>query len=167
MNPTFETITLRPKRFSALWLLLLSSLFVTIGISMGVTDSWVGYLIAALFSLGILVGIIQLFPNSTYLRISHEGITSCSLFRETMIPWDDVDEFCVIVMRQNGLPIRKMVGFNYSPTYQRSRMGRQVASAIAGCEGALPDTYGKKAEDLAALLNTCLHEFKTRLDDKQ
>ena len=164
MKSNFETITLRPKRFSALWPLLVSSLFVTIGISMGVTGSWVGYLIAAFFGLGILVGIIQLFPNSTYLRISREGITYCSLFRETITSWDDVDEFCVVVMRQNGLPIRRMVGFNYAPTYDRSRMGRQVASAITGCEGALPDTYGKKAEDLAALLNDCLHEFTTRSD---
>ncbi|MEL6382982.1 MAG: hypothetical protein AAFQ89_11010 [Cyanobacteria bacterium J06626_18] len=164
MNSTFETITLRPKAFSAFWLLLLSSLFVTIGIWMGVTDSWVGYLIAAFFALGILVGIVQLLPNSTYLRISHEGITCCNMFRETVIPLDDVDEFFVVVMRQNGLPIRRMVGFNYAPTYARSRMGHQVASAIAGCEGALPDTYGKKAEDLAALLNDCLHEFRTKFD---
>ena len=34
-----------------------------------------------------------------------------------------------------------------------------MSSAIAGCEGALPSTYGKKAEELAESLNRCLAQF--------
>ncbi len=49
-----------------------------------------------------------------------------------------------------------MVGFNYAASYDRQKNARALASALTECEGALPNTYGKKAEELAALLNECL-----------
>ena len=33
---------------------------------------------------------------------------------------------------------------------------------VAKCEGALPDTYGKGAEELAVLLNSYLQKAKAR-----
>ena len=155
-----QTITLRPSKVSSILLLLVCSLFVVLGIWMAQTEGWIGYLCAALFALGMPIFIIKLLPGSTYLRIRDHGIIYCSLFRETVIPWDVIDEFFVITIRQNGLAVYKMVGFNYAPSYNRPQIGHRLSSSIANCEGALPDTYGKKAEDLAELLNACLHEFK-------
>lgn len=127
---------------------------------MAQTEGWLGYLCAAFFALVIPIAIIKLLPRSTYLRIDRDGIIYCSLFRETAIPWNIIAEFFVVIIRQNGFPIRKMVGFNYLPSYNRSRVSRRASAIIAHCEGALPDTYGKTAEELAELLNICLDEFR-------
>ena len=72
------------------------------------------------------------------------------------MPWSVFDEFFVITLRQTGLKVHEMVGFNFAPTYDRAKLGRTVAKALSQCEGALPDTYGKKAEELAAILNAQL-----------
>jgi hypothetical protein len=41
----------------------------------------VGYLGIAFFGLGLVVFVIKLVPNSSYLRVTQEGFTVCSLFR--------------------------------------------------------------------------------------
>ena len=46
-----------------------------------------------------------------------------------------------------------MVAFNFSQKYRQQRFARKLSSMIGGYEGALPDTYGKTAEELAALMN--------------
>jgi hypothetical protein len=53
-----------------------------------------------------------------------------------------------------------MVVFNFSVTFDKAKTARLVASVIAGYEGALPDTYGMRADQLADLLN----EWKAKFD---
>jgi hypothetical protein len=154
-----HALTLRPGKSSAIWLLLVCGLSVVGGVWVGQEKGWVGYLCAALFALGIPVALVQLLPGSTYLRISEDGLSFANLFRVTTIPWNVIDQFFVVSAKQMGMTVHKMVGFNYVPTYDRSRTARCVSSAIAQCEGALPDTYGKKAEELVDMLNRCLAEF--------
>jgi len=57
-----------------------------------------------------------------------------------------------------------MVGFNFVPTYDRGRTARAVAKALGKCEGALPNTYGRKAEELARVLNAQLHAARAQQD---
>lgn len=149
-------ITLYPKKSTALWLLLICSLFVAAGIWIAPSKGWMGYLIAAFFGLGIPVAIVQLLPSSAYLQLNDESIAFCCLFRKTSIPWEVIDDFFVVTMRQSGLTIHEMVGFNYVQSYDRTRVGRALAKAISKCEGALPDTYGMRAAELAELLNARL-----------
>ncbi len=47
----------------------------------------------------------------------------------------------------------KWVLFNFSPDYPRAKAGRNLSKAIVGYEGALPDTYGLAAGELANQLN--------------
>jgi hypothetical protein len=148
--------TLYPKKSTAVWLLLLCSAFVVAGLFVGKREGWIAYAGAGFFALGIPVAIVQLLPGSSYLRIDAKGITFRNMFRDTSVLWSDVEEFFVVTMTQKGIPVRKMVGLNYVPSYDRMRLGRRLAAAIANCEGALPDTYGKRAEELATLLNSCL-----------
>ena len=149
-------LKLYPKRSSAIWLLLACSVFVTIGVKLGLSGEWPGYLCAAFFGLGIPVAVIQMLPGSTFLVIDAEGITFANLFRQTSLPWSVFDTFFVVTLSQTGVKVREMVGFNFVPTYDRAKLGRAVAKALSKCEGALPDTYGKKAEELAAILNARL-----------
>ena len=140
-----------PKRASNIGLLLVCSAFVAIGITMGQRGEWPGFLGAAFFGIGVPIAVIQLIPGSAFLRIDSEGITFANLFRETSLPWSAFDEFFVV-----RIGVNQMVGFNFAPTYDRARLGRAVAKVLATCEGALPDTYGEKVEELVALLNTRL-----------
>ena len=149
-------LMLYPKKSTALWLLIASSLFVAGGIWMITRGEWVGYLCAGFFGLGILVFGIQLLPGSAYLHLHNEGFTFCSLFRKTCIPWSAIDEFFVVQLSQPAVKIQRMVGFNFAPSYDKSKLGRTISRGIAACEGALPDTYGWKPEELAAYMNECL-----------
>ena len=79
-------MTLYPKRSRAIRLFFLCAIFVAIGIWMGVTGEWIGYLIAGFFGLGVVVFIIQLIPGSAYLHLDPEGFTFCSLCRRTTLP---------------------------------------------------------------------------------
>jgi len=126
-----------------------------------------GWVCAGFFGLGIPVFLVQLLPNASFLTVTEEGIEFCSLFRRHKIRWSDISEFGVTTVRQQGLPVNKMVGFNYSPTYQRAAKARSVAKALAGFEGALPDTYGMRAENLAQLLTEYHRKWCSETSAKQ
>ena len=157
-------MTLYPKRSQAIGLFFLCAIFVVIGIWMGVTGEWIGYLIAGFFGLGVVIFIVQLMPRSAFLRLDSEGFTFCSLYRKTTLPWSAIDGFHVVVMRQTELKVHELVGFNFVPAYDRSQLGRQISSAVAECEGGLPNTYGKSAEELARLMNEHLQRWRESND---
>jgi len=161
MTEYTPSVTLYPKRLSAAGHLLTCGVFVVIGIWWGITKSWVGFLCAGFFALGGLVALVQLVPGSTYLQVHQQGFTLCTLFRKSTVPWSAVDEFFVVTMRQSGVKVHEMVGFNFVPTYDQAQLGRRIAKVIGKCEGALPDTYGKKAEELAEFMNSCLAKVKS------
>lgn len=160
---TIEPLILRPSKWKAIGLLLICTIFALLGIRMGLSGEWIGYLCAAFFGLGVPVSILQFLPGASFLRIDAEGLTTRTMFRESHVPWNIVDQFFVVGMKQSGLTVHRMVGFNYRPEYDQRRTSRQIAETISGCEGGLPDTYGMKAEDLAALLNECLLRYQEGL----
>jgi hypothetical protein len=51
------------------------------------------------------------------------------------------------------ISLNKMVVFNYSASYTKSKKGRSLSKGIAGWEGGLHDTFGMKAEKLMNLMN--------------
>ena len=157
-------MTLYPKQSQAIGLFFLCTIFVAIGIWMGVTGEWIGYLIAGFFGLGVVIFIVQLIPGSAYLRLDSEGFIFCSLYRRITLPWSAIDGFHVVVMRQTGLEIHELVGFNFVPDYNRSQLSRQISSAVAECEGGLPNTYGKSAGELARLMNEHLKKCRAKND---
>jgi hypothetical protein len=82
------------------------------------------------------------------LEIDNEGFVVCVLWRKYRCEWKDIKKFGVV-----EVPGRKMVGFNYVDGYQGSRLGRKLVKEVSGYEGALHDTFGRSAEELAAMLN--------------
>jgi hypothetical protein len=161
-----SSVTLYPKRSSMIWLLVGSSVFVAIGMWMGATGEMVGYAFGAFFALGIPVALIQLVPGSAYLCLDQRGFTVRSLFRTSFVPWSAVDRFFVVTLRTAGtIKVREMVGWNFRASYDRARLARRVATIVSKCEGALPDTYGQKAEELAALMNGYLDGRRDRAQE--
>ena len=162
MSADDERVTLRPGPWSSIALLVVCASFVAIGVWLAPAEGLPAYLSAGFFAVGIPVAIIQLLPNSTYLELEPHGFTFCSLFRRTTIAWLDVEEFIVCKLQQHGMSVRSSVGFNFATSYERARTGRLIAKAVASCEGALPDTYGMRAEDLASLMNRYLLKARSR-----
>jgi len=157
MNPRSLPFTVYPKKIRTLLFLLLSVVFVVGGIWMIREGEKGGWLPAGFFALCIPVFLLQLFfPKSSFLTVREDGIEFCALFRTHKIPWSDISEFGVC-----RVPGARMVGFNYSPEYQRASKARALAKALTGCEGALPETYGFSADELLQLLSA-YHQEKLK-----
>jgi hypothetical protein len=106
-----------------------------------------GWLSVIFFGLGSIVMGIQMVPGASWLDLDDAGFTFCSLFRTHRCMWTDIQEFGIITIKR-----KKMVAFNFPPGFDKSRIGRKVSHTLVGYEGALPDTYGLKAKELAELM---------------
>lgn len=128
-------------------MLLLCSLLVTTGIWMIENGQKLGWLPAIFFGLGILVSIITMLPNASYLKLHRNGFTQVTMFRSSTFRWEDVREFSV-----GSVGLNKMVMLDFVPSWHESSKLKDVAHSMSGHDGALPDTYGLSAEKLVALL---------------
>ena len=158
---TVGPVILYPKKISIVGLLITCAIFVAIGVWMAISGLWVGWLCIGFFGIGLPVFIVQLFPESTYLRLDADGFTYCSLFRRRFVSWEVIKQIYVVTLRQDGANVQEIVGYDYVDDYDHSRIGLAVSKAMGMSEGVLPDTYGKKAEALAALMNDYLAMSKT------
>jgi len=159
MSPRSLPFTVYPKKTKMLLLFLVSIAFVAGGILMICDGQKMGWLCVGFFGLGIPVFLLQLYPKSSYLTVSEEGIEYCSLFRSHRLRWSDISEFGTYTIRKHGLPGSRMVGFNYSAEYQRASQAREVSKDLVGFEGGLPDTYGFRADELARMLSDYHREW--------
>lgn len=155
-------VTLYPSRAKIVWLLLIGLLFVLAGIWMVHEGQWFGYVCAGFFGLGLPILALQLHPKAAYLRLTSEGFTFCTSFRAYTIRWTDVQKFAV-----NLLPLpamTQMVAWNFSPhypRYQASARARAISKSMSGYDGALPNTYGMKAQELAELMERLRQKYAT------
>jgi hypothetical protein len=150
-------LLLRPSILGHLGLFLGCAAFVVAAL---VTwkGEFMGWFAVCFFGLGLVLPIVQMMPNASYLLLTEDGFESCSLYRTWKVSWDEIEFFGTVNIGHNN-----MVAFNFSDRYDRSKFSSRLASIIAGYEGALPDTYGMKADDLARLMS----EWKTRFGDRQ
>lgn len=143
-----QQLRLTPGKARSATLIVISGVFVAIGIWMGLGGEFMGWLCAGFFGLGVIVGIVNLIPGSGYLELSSDGFEVRTLYRTWRVCWADVAEFFPVRIGGNG-----MVGWNYVPGYKPQASGRRFSAKISGAESALPETYGRSAEDLTKLLN--------------
>ncbi len=143
-----NTVVLRPGRLKWAGIGVFCLLFTVAGVWLGSTGDKIGWGCAVLFGLGFLVSAASLLPGATYLRLTDEGFTMCSMYRSHTYRWQDVSGFTVGRVFTN-----KMVLFNFEPTYQRTPGLRSINVDLVGYEGGLPDSYGLSHEALAELLN--------------
>ncbi|MDE2427936.1 MAG: hypothetical protein KGM99_04365, partial [Burkholderiales bacterium] len=106
--------------------------------------------------LGLLIALVSMLPNASYLQLTPEGFTMRSLYRSHFFRWKDVTAFAVGRVVSN-----KMVMFNFAPTYQGPSKFRSFNASLTGYEAGLPDSYGMSHEALADLLN----QYKTASRD--
>jgi hypothetical protein len=145
------------KRKAAL-LFLASGVFVAIGVFMVIDGERFAWFPLVFFGLCLIVSVVLLLPASTSLTIDRNGIHMKHMFRLTHMRWSDVDSFYIGFIR-TGLSSTKMIGVNYSDSYQGQKAGRRVASALSGMEGAIPNQYEVSAEELCELLNSAKRRY--------
>jgi len=143
-------LRLHTTRKSMLLLLLGCIAFVIASVAVLPVKPAVAYSGIVFFGLGAVVALLHLLPNSSYLELDERGFTTCTMFRKSFVPWDDIAEFFPISLDTRARP---MVALRYAPGYTRHATARKFVTAVAGAEGALPDTYGRSAKELAELLN--------------
>jgi hypothetical protein len=116
-----------------------------------------GGLVGALIGLAVLAIFgIRLLPGASYLKIDDHGFTVRSIFRDHhQFQWKDIEGFKVITMRYMGfIPLWSRVGYDFAESYRKRSLPGKVVHALARYDGLLPDNYGMKAKDLAALLES-------------
>jgi hypothetical protein len=130
-------------------LLVGCSAFVAGGVFVLPSAPLAGYSAIVFFGLGALIGVVHLFPGSSYLELDQTGFTICNLFRKTAHRWVDIAEFLPVFTDQP----KPLVGLRFVPGVAGSLAFRKFAAQLTGVEGGLPDTYGLPAAELAVLLN--------------
>lgn len=143
-------LRLHPAKGKGLLLFTICIALTLVGMSMIGAGSWKGWLVTLFFGLGTVLFAIQLlWPSASYLDLSPDGFVVCALFRpSSLIRWDRVSEFRVVHIPPKRT---KMVGFDVDTSLLPSLAA--TVRRLTGANGALPDTYGRKPDELADLMN--------------
>jgi hypothetical protein len=148
LHPARARVVLRPKKRKEALLVVLCLVLAFISALAGASGSFIGWLGFAFFALAAVVIAVNLVPGASYLRLEPSGFLVCSLFRaDRLWGWDEVTGFRVYDLPGGT----RQVGFDFAPGAEPA--GSRLASRLAGVQGALPNTYGLKAEELADLMN--------------
>ena len=137
----------KPNKLKNLILFLGCSIFVAIGIFLLDKDPKIGWGGIVFFGLGVIVSLIQFYPNSTYLKLTDEGFEVKGLFRSSFTKWTDIKDF-----RQGQIKGNKMIFFDYTDKHKKWKSGKKVAKFLSGKEGALQSHYNIKTEELLNLM---------------
>jgi len=143
-------VTLYPSKRKSAWLLLLMLVFVVLGcmlvwLELDVLWGWINI---GFFGFGASVMALQFHPRASYLTLDEQGFTLGAMFRTWRTSWGDVAEFGVYRIAHNDI-----AGWNYRDDYPQRNRAHAIAKGMWGFEASLPETYGLKAPELAALLN--------------
>ena len=155
MDTSDEQI-LRPGPWKQGLALLVSLVFVTSGVLL-MDGSWEGWLATGFFGLCSVTLVVTMLPGASYLRLHQDGFEMRTLFRATHFKWSDIGNIGVTSVNLN-----RMVAFDFAEHYRGQHRGRAVARGLTGWEGALPNTYGMSARDLAALMTAYRDRAKVR-----
>lgn len=123
----------RPKQWSNLILLLVCSAFVALGIMALKDKPFLGWLVITFFGLGVIVSLIQFYPNASYIKLNEEGF--------------EVKDF-----RQGYISGNKMIFYNYTDEHKKWNSGKKVSKFLSGNEGAFQSTYNISTDKLMALM---------------
>ena len=131
------------------WLILLlsSAVFTAGGVDMIRMHADKGWLVTIFFGIGVLVSLAALLPGGSCMKLDRDGFEITSLYRRSRVLWKAATGFEAKVVPPSS---KMMVMFDNAEA-----KGTTVAalnSGLVGRNSGLPDTYGFKAADLAALM---------------
>ena len=143
-------MTLYPNKIKWVLVLLGCIIFITMGIFLigdHDTETLFGLFLCVLGSLGILISVLTLWPNSSWLKLGPDGIRNRVMFRKFYYRWSDINRFEItIVQHGTGLSKSKTEFVSFWMNHDE-----QMRS--------LSDCYGKKAEELMEILESYRNRY--------
>jgi hypothetical protein len=140
-------VFMRPSRRKWLLILLGCAIFTAGSIWMVLEGKPIGWFPLIFFGLGSVTALALLLPGAGGLKLDANGFEITNLFQRKRTRWQDTSVF---------EPVRIPPANILLVVYDDAKLGAssmaQIASSIAGRNGALPDTYGLSANDLASLM---------------
>jgi hypothetical protein len=144
-------LVLRSSRRRTLGLLAIAVLCATMGVLMVTSGTPYGWLVLVFGFMGTVV-FVGLLVRPNRLELSERGLTTVTLGRRWSVDWSQCGEFRATHNSLNlGAP--QVVVFDCTAPGVRGHPLELGAEVLAGANAALPETYGRAATDLAALLN--------------
>ncbi len=142
--------TLYPGRLRTLSLAVACAVLALIGLG----SRGGGWLLALLAGIGAFIFFTSLLPSAAWLKLDAHGFTYRVAFRTQQHNWADIQSFGVLTRRYLGIiPISRIVYFTFTEEHKKTKsLMLRMATVIARFDGQLPDNYGMKARDLAALM---------------
>lgn len=140
-----DALVLRASRLKWTVVLAASLVFVSAGLLIlleAPNGRVAGIAVILFFGLGAVVAVLQMATGR--LELSPAGFTISGLGRKSTTRWSEVSSAAAVRPAGAGM---KMVQITLSDS------GHLHAAADVGGRRLLPDTYGMRAEDLAALMN--------------
>jgi membrane associated rhomboid family serine protease len=157
-----EPVVLYPRRRRWAILLVLAgalfagSVFVFVGMPHVLPAAGI-----LLFGSATAMCVIQFVPRWSHLRIAPDGLVIRNSARTTRLAWNDVERFTTYeVYHQYGSVT--MVGFDRRDlTPEGQSLFQTITRGMTGVDGSLPDNYGMRHEELAALLSEARERYAT------
>jgi hypothetical protein len=140
-------VALYPSRRKWALVLIGCGLFAAGGVWMIEDKNPWGWFVLIFFFIGAVVAAAALMPGAGALTLDGSGFEIKNLFRRRRMRWQDATDFEAAVIPPAGT---KLVVFNDIKT--KDQAISNLNAAIAGRNGALPDTYGLSADDLARVM---------------
>ena len=109
----------------------------------------------------VVIAVLQLIPGRAYLRIARDGLVVRTPFKTTTWAWNDIENFDAYEIQQRYCS-SKHVGFDRRDLVpQRQGFWKTLNRGMTGVDVGLPDTYGMRHTDLAALLDAARDRYAT------
>ena len=148
-DPLPDRLELRPTRLKWLIIFLIASGFVAIAVFIGSSDQALArWGVGGFFALCAMIALPQFIGVGSQLSLDRQGFTCRTLFRSFRREWADCSEFAPAQIGPN-----LMVSFSTRQDETLHPRLVAVARGLTGTAGALPDTYGVSAPQLADLMN--------------
>lgn len=147
--PLPNTLRLKPGRAKWLGVFAISAGFVAIALWMGPDeDPMLFYGAGGFFLLCALVALPQMIGVGASLDLDREGFTCRTLFKSFRRKWTDCSPFAPARVGLNT-----MVAFETGEDIATHPGLAEINRQLVGAAGALPDTFGLSASELADLMN--------------
>jgi hypothetical protein len=151
-DPLPDELMLHPRRVKFVLFTLLMLAGTALGVGLVCTGERWGWWLAAG---GVVMGVLfaaGAIPRLNHLYLHREGFVVTALGYADARLWADVAEFEVVVTRRHGIPVYKNVVVRVRGPKAPIWLVAVILRRPRNCDVFLPDTYGMKAPELAALL---------------
>ena len=145
-----ESMTLYPSKIKWVLILLVCFIFITMGISLigdHNAETLLGLFVCVMSGFGILISVLTLWPDSSWLKLGPDGIRNKVMFRKFHYRWSDINRFGITTV-QHG------VGLSKSKTEFVSFWMNHDDEMRS-----LSECYGKKTDELVEILESYRNRY--------